>query len=385
MDTKVANALLGAVTAAAVASELVSRDATISGLPRRTPAPSPLTPCSRLWTLPQTLRSRRLSWPSPRQPWTQPSSADASVLASLLSTVVGLPLEVDTKIAMPAGQRSLLAGTPARHDVQYFPSSLSSFSPTTSRVCHIPPTSSTSFIDPESIKIAFRVRNTDGTNPHAQPRLLRPARRGLRQRPALRQHQLLRPHRGRARPAEGQRVQPLGGNGHLALLRSHCCRLLYCLRAALHLLRALPCLIQEALHITGPTCDLRRRLRLARTGQHVQAHVLSCVLGQLRAESLRGCKSRCPCAYEVRCRLRAVCTAAQAVRDGGRPLPVAGQGAGLGVSRQVVLNKAGSSLVPPRKAHVLVPVALRESSGCRGVCCRGRGLGSSLDCTKSSR
>ena len=55
----------------------------------------------------------------------------------------------------------------ARHDVQYFASSLSSFSPTTSRVCRIPLTSGTSFIDPESIKIAFRVRNTDGTNPLA--------------------------------------------------------------------------------------------------------------------------------------------------------------------------------------------------------------------------
>ena len=55
----------------------------------------------------------------------------------------------------------------ARHDAQYFPSSLSSFSPTTSGVCRIPLTSDTSFIDPESIKIAFRVRNTDGTNPLA--------------------------------------------------------------------------------------------------------------------------------------------------------------------------------------------------------------------------
>ena len=55
----------------------------------------------------------------------------------------------------------------ARHDVQYFPSSLSSFSPTTFWVCRIPLTSGTSFIDPESIKIAFRVRNTDGTNPLA--------------------------------------------------------------------------------------------------------------------------------------------------------------------------------------------------------------------------
>ena len=27
----------------------------------------------------------------------------------------------------------------------------------------------------------------------------------------------------------------------------------------------------------------------------------------------------------------------------------------------------------------------KPSSGCRGVCCRGRGLGSSLDCAKSSR
>ena len=95
-----------------------------------------------------------------------------------------------------------------------------------------------------------------------------------------------------------------------------------------------------------------RRLRRARTGQQ---HVLCRVLGQLRVEGLRGCKPRGP-PYEVRCRLRAVCSAAQAVRDGGRPLPVAGQGAGLGVSRQVVLNKAGSAvpLVPLRKAHVLV-------------------------------
>ena len=55
----------------------------------------------------------------------------------------------------------------AQHNVQYFPSSLSSFSPATSRVCRIPLTSGTLFIDPESIKIAFRVRNTDATNPLA--------------------------------------------------------------------------------------------------------------------------------------------------------------------------------------------------------------------------
>ena len=89
----------------------------------------------------------------------------------------------------------------ARHDVQYFPSSLSSFSPATSRVCRIPLTSGTSFIDPESIKIAFRVRNTDATNPLA-PATPNPAcfiqDPGLRQRAALRQHKLLRPHRSRA-------------------------------------------------------------------------------------------------------------------------------------------------------------------------------------------
>ena len=50
----------------------------------------------------------------------------------------------------------------ARHDAQYFPSLLSFFSPATSRVCRIPLTSGTLFIDPKSIKIAFRVRNTDG-------------------------------------------------------------------------------------------------------------------------------------------------------------------------------------------------------------------------------
>ena len=69
-------------------------------------------------------------------------------------------------------------------------------------------------------------------------------------------------------------------------------------------------------------------------------------------------------------RSAAVCSAAQAVRDGGRPLPVAGQGAGLGVSRQVVLNKAGSAVPLPR------PWPLRER-GSRprdaGACAAGAG------------
>ena len=59
----------------------------------------------------------------------------------------------------------------SRKDVQYFPSSLSTFSPTTSRVARIPLTSGMDFIDPESVKIAFRVRNnstTLGLNPGTQ-------------------------------------------------------------------------------------------------------------------------------------------------------------------------------------------------------------------------
>ena len=55
--------------------------------------------------------------------------------------------------------------------MQYFPSSLSTFTPTTSRVARIPLTSGMDFIDPESLKIAFRVRNNDATldlNPGTQ-------------------------------------------------------------------------------------------------------------------------------------------------------------------------------------------------------------------------
>ena len=72
----------------------------------------------------------------------------------------------------------------------------------------------------------------------------------------------------------------------------------------------------------------------------------------------------------------AVCSAAQTVRDGGRPLPVAGQGAGLGVSRQVVLNKAGSAvpLVPPRQPHVLVRGLCGSAEAVLGNCLQRRVL-----------
>ena len=52
----------------------------------------------------------------------------------------------------------------SRKSVQYFPSSLSTFTPTTSRVCRIPITSGMDFLDPESVKLAFTFRNTDGSS-----------------------------------------------------------------------------------------------------------------------------------------------------------------------------------------------------------------------------
>ena len=52
----------------------------------------------------------------------------------------------------------------SRKSVQYFPSSLSTFTPTTSRVCRIPITSGLDFVDPESVKLAFTFRNTDGSS-----------------------------------------------------------------------------------------------------------------------------------------------------------------------------------------------------------------------------
>ena len=51
----------------------------------------------------------------------------------------------------------------SRKSVQYFPSSLSTFTPSTSRVCRIPITPGMDFLDPESIKLAFTFRNTDGS------------------------------------------------------------------------------------------------------------------------------------------------------------------------------------------------------------------------------
>ena len=51
----------------------------------------------------------------------------------------------------------------SRKDVQYFPSSLSTITPTTSRAVRVPLTSGSDFIDPESIKVAFRFVNNNAT------------------------------------------------------------------------------------------------------------------------------------------------------------------------------------------------------------------------------
>ena len=53
-----------------------------------------------------------------------------------------------------------------------------------------------------------------------------------------------------------------------------------------------------------------------------------------------------------------------------------------GLQHEVAHLKEHAPL-PAHQPHV--PGVRKPSSGCRGVCCRGRGLGSSLDCTKSSR
>ena len=87
----------------------------------------------------------------------------------------------------------------SRRDIQYYPSSLSTFTPTTSRVARIPLTSGIDFIDPESIKIAFRVRNNDATldlNPGTQEpscfikrvQLFLLCERGTTSRPPLARH-----------------------------------------------------------------------------------------------------------------------------------------------------------------------------------------------------
>ena len=108
VDTKVANALLGAVTAAALASELASRDATISGLQASKADASALTAYALQSAVDTSsevdskLAAALLGAVTTAALDTALlGKADASALAALLSTVDGLdtPLDVDTKIA----------------------------------------------------------------------------------------------------------------------------------------------------------------------------------------------------------------------------------------------------------------------------------------------
>ena len=108
VDTKVANALLGAVTAAALASELASRDASISGLQASKADASALTAYALQSAVDTSSEVDSKIATALLAAVTTAAldaallgKADASALASLLSTVDGLdtPLEVDTKIA----------------------------------------------------------------------------------------------------------------------------------------------------------------------------------------------------------------------------------------------------------------------------------------------
>ena len=96
VDTKVANALLGVVNGAALASKLASQDASISGLQASKADASTLTAYALLSEVDSKIAAALLGAVT-----TAALKADASALASLLSTVAGLdtPLEVDTKIA----------------------------------------------------------------------------------------------------------------------------------------------------------------------------------------------------------------------------------------------------------------------------------------------
>ena len=106
VDTKVANALLGAVTAAALASELASRDASISGLQASKADASALTAYALQSAVDTSSEVDSKIAAALLNAVTTAAldaallgKADASALASLLSTVDGLPLDVDTKIA----------------------------------------------------------------------------------------------------------------------------------------------------------------------------------------------------------------------------------------------------------------------------------------------
>ena len=106
VDTKVANAFVRAVTAAALASKLASRDGLILGLQASKADASALTAYALQSAVDTSSEVDSKIAAALLDAVTTAtldaallSKADASALASLLSTVDGLPLEVDTKIA----------------------------------------------------------------------------------------------------------------------------------------------------------------------------------------------------------------------------------------------------------------------------------------------
>ena len=122
VDTKVANALLGAVTAAALASKLASQDASILGLQASKADASALTAYALQSAVDTSSEVDSKIATALLDAVTAAAldaallgKADASAVASLLSTVDGLdtPLACWVSPPRPSSQRSLLAGTPA--------------------------------------------------------------------------------------------------------------------------------------------------------------------------------------------------------------------------------------------------------------------------------
>ena len=125
VDTKVANALLNVVSAAARASELASRDASISGLQASKADASGLTAYALQSAVDTSSEVDSKIAAALLDAVTTAAldaalvgKADASALAALLSTVDGLdtPLEVDTKIVLGLATEAFVAAQLASRD-----------------------------------------------------------------------------------------------------------------------------------------------------------------------------------------------------------------------------------------------------------------------------
>ena len=124
-----------------------------------------------------------------------------------------------------------------------------------------------------------------------------------------------------------------------------------------------------------PPSILLRRLRLARTGQHVQAHVLSCVLGLSCAAASPAAPACAPSAALRR----------RSVMEGG-PCPLLASAPASGSPAR----SSSTKRVPPRQPHVLVRGLCQSAEAVLGNCLQrrvlqGPGVGVLADCTKSSK